>query len=167
MHRALSCRWLSRTLRTGEALPASGVPLFLCPTAGLPRQLQLAPARLPRHIHQCRLNHVTASPVLEPKNTTDKPDEVQKKLPVTCSGCGAFTQTTDSQQLGYYDLTAKRVRTWLKPPKKNELQEKDIEANQVISSVLESMDKSQLTALGFTSDTLVVEESPRELPSCT
>lgn len=34
-------------------------------------------------------------------------------LPFTCSGCGAFTQTSDPRRLGHYNLQSKRVRSWL------------------------------------------------------
>ncbi|EGX93164.1 Protein phosphatase inhibitor [Cordyceps militaris CM01] len=81
-------------------------------------------------------------------------------------GCGAFTQTTDSQQLGYYDIAAKRVRTWLNPPKP-ELQQKDVQENEVVQNVLKSMDSDQLTALGFDANTLVVEEPVVSPPSAS
>ncbi|PHH77891.1 hypothetical protein CDD80_94 [Ophiocordyceps camponoti-rufipedis] len=45
------------------------------------------------------------------RNTSaNKPVEA---LPLTCSGCGAFTQTVDAQRLGHYNLQSKRVRSWL------------------------------------------------------
>lgn len=166
MHRALACRWLTRALRTTETLPPSGVPLFLCPTANVWRQLRVAPVQFSHNLDQRRPNHIDASLVEEKLRTAEAPAEPLRKLPLNCSGCGAFTQTTDPQQLGYYDTTAKRVRTWLKP-KKNELQDKDIKENQVVSDVLKCMDSSQLTALGFDTNNLVVEEAQSGLGSRT
>lgn len=164
MHRALSCRWLNRALRTSEALPRSGVPLFLCPTVAVSRDLGVAPRRISHSFGQLRSNHTDSIPVQEPVNEIDETAQPQRRLPATCSGCGAFTQTSDSEQLGYYDVTARRVRTWLKPPK-HELQDRDVKENEVIQNVLESMDSSQLTALGFDSNTLVVEDQPRDSSS--
>ncbi|OAA70468.1 Protein phosphatase inhibitor [Cordyceps fumosorosea ARSEF 2679] len=158
MRRVLSSRWLTRTLRTSEALPAAGLPLFLCPAVGLARQRQITPVSIPpRNIGQRRLIHAETCAPKEESQPVAAHAEEKLKLPFTCSGCGAFTQTTDSQQLGYYDVAAKRVRTWLQPPK-HELQKKDIQENQVIDNVLKSMDSDQLTALGFDARNLVVEQ---------
>lgn len=157
MRRALSSRWLTRAFQTAEALPPAGLPLFLCPAVGLARQLRFAPVRTSRHIHQRRLVHADTSPLAAEKQVAEASAERQRQLPFTCSGCGAFTQTTDSNQLGYYDLAAKRVRTWLDPPKVD-LQEKDVQENEVINNVLKSIDSDQLTALGFDASTLVAEE---------
>lgn len=155
MRRALSSRWLTRALRTSEALPATGLPLFLCPAVG---QFRIAPLRIPRHFSHKRLLHTESSIVKEEEqNLVEKKAEEQRELPFSCSGCGAFTQTSDSNQLGYFDVTAKRVRTWLSPPK-IELQDKDVQENQVIDNVLKSMDSDQLTALGFDASNMVVEE---------
>ncbi len=166
MRRALSSRWLTRAFQTSEALPPTGLPLFLCPAVGLlSRQLRVAPVRTPHSINQRRSVHADVPTLKEEKQAVEvDAAEEQLKLPFTCSGCGAFTQTTDSQQLGYYDVTAKRVRTWLDPPK-HELQEKDVVENEVINNVLKSMDSDQLTALGFDASTLVVEERVVAPPS--
>lgn len=167
MRRVLSYGWLTRALRTTEALPAAGLPLFLCPSAGLSRYHQVAPVLVPRNIHQRRSVHSeTAIPREENHATQQTIEDQQRKLPFTCSGCGAFTQTTDSQQLGYYDIAAKRVRTWLNPPKP-ELQQKDVQENEVVQNVLKSMDSDQLTALGFDANTLVVEEPVVSPPSAS
>ncbi|KAJ4150853.1 hypothetical protein LMH87_011583 [Akanthomyces muscarius] len=164
MRRALSSRWLTRAFHTSEALPPTGLPLFLCPAVGLARQVRFAPVRTPRNINQRRLIHEDTAILKEGQNTVDDISEEKRQLPFTCSGCGAFTQTTDSHQLGYYDVAAKRVRTWLDPPKV-ELQEKDIQENGVINNVLKSIDSDQLTALGFDASTLVVEERVAARPS--
>ncbi|KAJ6781307.1 hypothetical protein PWT90_07085 [Aphanocladium album] len=157
MRRAISSRWLTRAFRTSEALPPSGLPIFLCPAVGLPRQLLFAPLRISHNISHARLVHVDASAPKEEAKTVETSTEQPRELPFTCSGCGAFTQTTDPDQLGYYDLNAKRVRTWLNPPK-HELKEHDVRENEVIDDVLQSMDKHQLLALGFDHSNLVVEE---------
>ncbi|RDA94218.1 hypothetical protein CP533_0623 [Ophiocordyceps camponoti-saundersi (nom. inval.)] len=36
-----------------------------------------------------------------------------RNIPVTCSGCGAFSQTTDPNRLGYYNVQSRRVRFWI------------------------------------------------------
>ncbi|KAM3476007.1 hypothetical protein MY5147_003425 [Beauveria neobassiana] len=157
MRRALCSRWLTRAFQTTEALSPAGLPLFLCPAVDVARKLPVAPVRISRSIGEQRLIHTDNSAPKEDLETAEINSEEPRKLPVACTGCGAFTQTTDSQQLGYYDVAAKRVRQWLAPPK-HELQQKSLEENEVINNVLSSMDSNQLTALGFDASTLVVEE---------
>ncbi|RDA84755.1 hypothetical protein CP532_6926 [Ophiocordyceps camponoti-leonardi (nom. inval.)] len=36
-----------------------------------------------------------------------------RNVPLTCSGCGAFSQTTDAGRLGYFNVQSRRVRFWL------------------------------------------------------
>ncbi|KAJ3497782.1 hypothetical protein NLG97_g1638 [Lecanicillium saksenae] len=162
MRRAVSSRWLTRAFRTSEALPPSGLPIFLCPAVSLSRQLPIAPARISHNISQKRLMHVEASTPKEEADSVETSAEEPRELPFACSGCGAFTQITDADQLGYYDVSAKRVRTWLNPPK-HELQEQDVKENEVIDGVLQSMDKEQLIALGFDASNLVIEERAEPL----
>lgn len=45
----------------------------------------------------------------------DARDEPDRPLPLTCPGCGAFSQTLDPEQIGYYDTSAKRIQKWARP----------------------------------------------------
>lgn len=158
MHRALPKRWLQKTLRTGDVLPASGVPLFLCPTIQHGGStLSKLRATQPVRLVQRRTVHVeaTSAPIPEDSPATAKSDH--RDLPLTCSGCGAFAQTNDSNQLGYYDVTAKRVRNWRRLQDKD-AEKKSSEEDDVINEVLKSMDSAKLEELGLSAGSLITED---------
>lgn len=155
MHRALSARWLNRALSIGEASASSSVPLFLCPAVGSARHIRtprVAPSRTTT-LYSRRFNHTEAVtqdvPIAEnelpPK---EAPAEPRRRLPLNCTGCGAFSQTADPQLLGYFDLNSKRVKKWLNPeayePKRTASEE-----DGVVDDVLKTLDQSQLEALGL------------------
>ncbi|KAM0427305.1 hypothetical protein ACHAPT_007740 [Fusarium lateritium] len=157
MHRALSARWLNRALSIGEASASSSVPLFLCPAAvgstRFIRSLRSAPTSRPTTLYSRRFNHTEAATQdasaieaeLPPKPASAEP---RRRLPLNCTGCGAFSQTADPQQLGYFDLNSKRVKKWLNPeayePKRTASEE-----DGIVDDVLKTMDQSQLEALGL------------------
>ncbi|KJZ80403.1 hypothetical protein HIM_00253 [Hirsutella minnesotensis 3608] len=153
MHRAASTRWLSRALRIGDAVSANSVPLYLCPAVGLRRgalegrRLALRPARI-------RSNHTDAVAASEDPTQHASATAARQKnrIPTTCSGCGAFAQTDDPEQLGYFDAGSKRVRKWLEPwkyEKKPTPKASESSADQVINESLRSLDPSQIEALGL------------------
>ncbi|KAF4987479.1 hypothetical protein FGRMN_10344 [Fusarium graminum] len=69
-------------------------------------------------------------------------------------GCGAFTQTSDPQLLGYFDPVSKRVKKWLNP-KAFDHQHIATEEDGVVDNVLKTLDQSQLEALGLDPSLLV------------
>ncbi|KAH6891106.1 hypothetical protein B0T10DRAFT_560373 [Thelonectria olida] len=166
MHRALSARWLNRALSIGEAPVSAGVPLFLCPAVGASvrwtrRPLAVPPPRTIAFSSR-RLNHTEATtsdtiphtPSLE-KPVDDSVEETvpenvqpQRRLPLNCSGCGAFTQTNDPHMLGYFDLQSKRVKKWLSPAAPETTRDASTE-DGVVDEVLKSMDAGKLQELGL------------------
>ena len=183
MHRVTAARCLNRTLISSEAaISSSSLPLFLCPalarytTSSLarPQPAQWASrADTTRHIiHQRRLNHTdslvsepTASPAtlhLEDGIASAPAEAVSleavsgaQRLPMSCTGCGAFAQTSDPTQLGYYDLNTKRVRKWLRGPLVGKAKGgAAAEEEQVLDEVLGTMDEAQLKELGLDPDLL-------------
>lgn len=156
MHRALSARWLNRALSTGEASASSSVPLFLCPAVGSTRHVRTpraAPSSRTTTLYPRRFSHTEAAPQDVPAKEAEltskpAPAEPRRRLPLNCTGCGAFSQTADPQLLGYFDLDSKRVKKWLGPeayePKHTASQE-----DGVVDDVLKTLDQSQLEALGL------------------
>ncbi|KPM34447.1 hypothetical protein AK830_g12123 [Neonectria ditissima] len=163
MHRALTARWLNRALSIGEASSSSGVPLFLCPAVGVSARLSrtalAAPTSRPG-IYSRRLNHTEAttqsndSPVPTPfpvdPVSQDAAQDAQprRRLPMNCTGCGAFAQTSDPELLGYFDLESRRVRKWLHP-RDPEPKLKENEEDEVVDGALKSLDPSMLQELGL------------------
>lgn len=161
MHRVPAARWLNRVLRIGEGAPSRGLPVYLCPAVGKPRKpLSRQPLGDASRV-QRRFNHAEATTTNAADSTTISREESAKapvrKLPVTCSGCGAFAQTSDSHQLGYYDLQSKRVRVWMHP-RKHEPRESESAEDKVVEDVLGALDSSKLKELGLDPTTLLSGE---------
>ncbi|KAJ3468533.1 hypothetical protein MRS44_002598 [Fusarium solani] len=162
MHRALSARWLNRALSIGEASASSSVPLFLCPAVGSARYIRtprVAPSSRTTTLYSRRFNHTEAATQDVPATETELPPkeasvEHRRRLPLNCTGCGAFSQTADPQLLGYFDLDSKRVKKWLNPeayePKRTASEE-----DGVVDDVLKTLDQSQLEALGLKPSLLI------------
>ncbi|KAF4979544.1 hypothetical protein FZEAL_4312 [Fusarium zealandicum] len=162
MHRALSARWLNRALSIGEASVSSSVPLFLCPAVGSTTRYIRSPRVAPSSrssIYSRRFNHTETATQDAPTIISSPPTETvptipQRRLPLNCTGCGAFTQMNDPQQLGYFDPSSKRVKRWL-DPKAYEPQRTATEEDGIVDDVLKTMDQSQLEALGLNPSLLV------------
>ncbi|KAF5026112.1 hypothetical protein F66182_1800 [Fusarium sp. NRRL 66182] len=164
MHRALSARWLNRALSIGEASASSSVPLFLCPAAGASTRYCKTPKASPLRstIHTRRFNHTEATTSQDKSVTLVAPAEPRastaefprRRLPLNCTGCGAFSQTNDPQQLGYFDPESKRVKKWLSP-KAFEHKHTASQEDTVVDDVLKTLDKDQLEALGLKPSLLV------------
>ncbi|KAK7417178.1 hypothetical protein QQX98_004781 [Neonectria punicea] len=165
MHRALTAQWLNRALSIGEASSSSGVSLFLCPAVGVSARLSrtgLAASSSRPGIYSRRLNHTEAIPTTisndapvptpGPVDTAreDVSQDVQprRRLPMNCTGCGAFAQTTDPELLGYFDVESRRVRKWLHP-RAPEPKVKESKEDGVVDGALKSMDPSILQELGL------------------
>ncbi|KAM0516711.1 hypothetical protein ACHAPE_005345 [Trichoderma viride] len=155
MHRAFTGRLLRQTLRVGEAVPSAGLPLYLCPAvAGLSSRLsrislgataKVSSQRRTNHTETIASNNESAPP---PSKLSDSPLKPVRRLPLTCSGCGAFTQTEDTEQLGYLDVSKRRVREWTNPPTRHQdLLEGD--EDKIVNETLESFDQSRLKELGL------------------
>ncbi|TWU78671.1 hypothetical protein ED733_005767 [Metarhizium rileyi] len=156
MHRVSTARLLCRALRIGEH--TASVPVFLCPAISQ-RSLPVATARI--RLPSRRFNSTDVSTTTT--TTTDAAlgpvDQLVRQLPVTCSGCGAFAQTGDTQQLGYFDLQSKRVRNWLHPRKIEA--RGDAAGNKIVDDVLKGLDREQLEALGLRAESMIEDESSK------
>lgn len=163
MHRALTARWLNRALSISEATSSAGVPLFLCPAVTSSRLLRkplVAPSARPaicvRRFNHTEVQTSTDAPIPEPPSIAQD-EGPKRKLPLTCSGCGAFTQTNDPEQFGYFDVKSRRVKKWMSP-KTFEPQRVEKEEDHVVDEVLKSLDPSKLEELGLSSSKLVSGE---------
>lgn len=155
MHRALPTRWLNKALRIGDALPTSGVPVFLCPAIQHGSQLASAlHSRCSIRVEPRRILHTEAACISVKAETPELTRAECRYLPLTCSGCGAFAQTNDANQLGYYDVTAKRVRNWRQTQEK-EPSNQASEEEDIINDVMKSMDSSKLEELGISAESMV------------
>jgi hypothetical protein len=167
MHRTLTSRWLSRALRTDGPPPVTGIPEFLCPAirpaSVTSRRVLRTPAKSHLPLCQRRYNHVEATIYDDaasiPTTTATEPSEAPiRDLPVNCPGCGAFSQTQDSDGFGYYSTDSKRIQQWLHPARRRELASRDVEEEDVVREALKSLEPSQLEELGLDSGLLLSAE---------
>jgi hypothetical protein len=161
MHRALSSRWLSTALRTAERQPtALELPVFLCPIlsgSSLASRLRPAQNRSPWKA-QSRCFHVQADATATTTTTAPSPNtydvtKAVRKLPSQCTGCGALSQISHSDQPGYYDLGRKIVRRYLgleqpRTPKQHQEREEE----DVFKRTVQSIDLAELEKLGIDVD---------------
>lgn len=155
MHRALSARWLNRALRLGEAYPSTGVALFLCPTATVSR----APVRArPAATHQRRHNHIQIEDKTPKESIGIENEATTRKLPITCSGCGSFTQTSNPDEFGYFDTDSRRVRSWIKARKASS-NASELDEDKVVEAALKALDAAKLKELGLSHDSLTADHS--------
>lgn len=85
----------------------------------------------------------------------------EKRLPITCPGCGALGQTMDPDVAGFYNLDRKAVKTYMRGS------DLKAEESSVFKEALSKLDKS-----AFPTMSLALEEQPRsrskhdEAPIC-
>jgi len=86
-----------------------------------------------------------------------------RRLPLTCHGCGAFSQTSDPTQLGYFEPRSRRVRYWIKPSREARASFSHKDEDKLVDDVLASLDSSKCEELGLNSSTLVAEGYPERV----
>lgn len=162
MHRALSSKWLRSALSMGDRAALAEVPVYLCPSlSNATTRHTFAPTRTYRKLpyRQRRCVHVETTPASEPLPSTPEAETppsaesseslelLARKLPLLCSGCGAPSQTVDSQQAGYFDLTRKVVREFVSKDKV--VEKKPREDDTIVNKALQNLSEEQKQALGL------------------
>ncbi|EFQ30059.1 hypothetical protein CGRA01v4_01046 [Colletotrichum graminicola] len=161
MHRALSSRWLRSALSIGDLAALGEVPVYLCPSLGATSgRPSFAPAKAHRKLpyRQRRCVHIEANATAEAPSSLPTTESTKKlpirKLPFQCSGCGALTQMTHAGQAGYYDLSRKSVKEFLKPASENDAGKELREEDKVVDEALKNLGEEQLAHLGLDPKTL-------------
>jgi hypothetical protein len=172
MHRAFTARLLRQALRVGEAAPSTGVPLYLCPSVvRLSSKLSSISLGAAASVSQRRANHTEAisndNELVTPSTLPEPSQKPVRRLPLTCSGCGAFTQTEDPDQLGYLDVTKRRVREWMYPVARHQ-NLVEFDEDKIVNETLGSLDESRLKELGLDPALLIEGDEPEiETLNCT
>ncbi|KAI1655801.1 hypothetical protein F4813DRAFT_366409 [Daldinia decipiens] len=168
MHRALSSRWLNTALNLAEHPRRIELPLFLCPSlnpASYHQRLGAAasssrvrPSRW-RVQHRCLHMQADAFPEDSPLPESDSQKGIRvQRLPKQCRGCGALSQTTFPNQPGYYDLSRKAVRNWIRPEVANRSRRED----KVYEDALKHFDHEELKKKGVDVEALMLSIVPPE-----
>lgn len=122
-----------RFSRKGIIIPSTIYTAFLKPHHVTP------PAQYRTHGSktQIRQTHLDAIPQLP------SPSQLLL-LPKTCPGCGAFTQSTSSDQAGFYSVNRKSVKAYIAQGLN---QKRDIGESYIYKKSLEQVDPSLLQSL--------------------
>ena len=171
MRRALSSNRLPAFSRGSRA--SLGAPLAVSPaTSTYTRHRWATPAQpcslhgdpLLRRFQHTGTSHTETSPAeTSPpaEISIDKP--IARRLPLQCTGCGAFTQTADATQAGYFNLQRKGVQEFLgllepKAPRTDEVPEAE---DKVVEEALGNLTPEQLEALGLSKDDLIATKEDK------
>lgn len=123
----------------------SCVPAFLCPA--LSRPLVHRPSPTQRRCFSSfyrRRNQATSPSPTEDPQAIQGSTHKESLLPLACSGCGALSQTVDSSQAGFYNLSRSAVKAFLKQGAKETSDE-----NIAFSEALQNANTSILQQLGL------------------
>ncbi|KAI8630715.1 hypothetical protein F5Y19DRAFT_32359 [Xylariaceae sp. FL1651] len=168
MHRALASRWLNNALNLAERPSNLELPIFLCPSVkstrfyrprlgvvAAPPRLQATPWGTSRRcLHVQADPSTTDAPISNPEIVSSLPTE---GLPKHCRGCGALSQTSHSNQPGYFDLSRKAVQRYLgadKPPESSRLEDK------IYEDALKKLDANELEKQGVDVQALALSIPP-------
>lgn len=102
-----------------------------------------------------RFQHTESGETSKAGIPTGRP--ILRRLPLQCTGCGAFTQTTDAAQAGFFNLERRAVQEYLGfiEPKTPTVDEAVEEEDRVVEEALSNLPQEQLEALGLTKDALI------------
>ncbi|PKS09687.1 hypothetical protein jhhlp_004307 [Lomentospora prolificans] len=157
MHRALSSSRLRPIARLSQSRLTRSLSLNSLWPCTSPARHALKSLAVSHHPLPARFLHTpseAAAADVDPP--TDKP--ALRRLPLQCTGCGAFTQTTDPAQAGYFNLQRRAVREYLglvEPKKGRKLPVDEAQEDKIVEETLARLDPAQLEALGLTRDELV------------
>ena len=135
-----------RTSRQIE-LPVAVLPVFLCPgivnSGPAPRSTRCSLSR--RHLYTTEasrggieLKTISDTIISRSLASTLKPT-LLTKLPLQCSGCGAFSQTAEPEQPGFYTLTRKSIKEHLE----GHTSMKRAKEGGIFKNALNSLEESQ------------------------
>jgi genetic interactor of prohibitins 3, mitochondrial len=140
----------SITLRQ-DILRVVELPVFLCPALA-------RPAVRKRHFHSqytlpsyasqrpARLFHSVSHSL--PKEIHHESTKNLIRLPRQCAGCGAFSQTSENGEPGFYSLSRRSVKEFLAPTSESE-NTKRLSEMKIIEAALGNLGDEVVKSLSF------------------
>jgi hypothetical protein len=118
-------------------------------------------------VYSLRLLHSQASGEETSSNPTLNPNTYITKLPLQCPGCGAFTQTSSSDDAGFYDIQRRRVQNYIQQDQRPKLKPTVKEEDQVVEQLVGTLGEEELKKLGLDPSGLISDEAAQhgEAPS--
>lgn len=158
MRRALSFNRLRPFEQVNRSSLGAGGPQISLATYA--RQRWATPQTCPLYARPspCRFQHTESGEGSKAGIQTGRP--ISRRLPLQCTGCGAFTQTTDAAQAGFFNLERRAVQEYLGlvEPKTRTVNEAVEEEDRVVEEALSKLPPQQLEALGLTKDALISDK---------
>jgi hypothetical protein len=147
-----SLGWAYNTALRADFIRFVELPIFLCPALSRPihyaqKSFQsqfcksgYAQQELPRLFH----SDVHSLP----QETSNNSIQNLASLPRQCAGCGAFSQTSDNGEPGFYSLGRKSVRAFLAPGTDSK-NVKRVTEREIIEASLRNLPDEAFKALAF------------------
>jgi hypothetical protein len=152
MATSMACLGWARSIALrADVLRAVELPVFLCPALASPtvRKRQFhSKYTLPSFASQrpARLFHSVSHPL--PKVSLPESIQISVRLPRQCAGCGAFSQTSDNGEPGFYSLSRRSVKEFLAPASESE-NAKRLSEKEVIEAALRNLGDEAVKSLSF------------------
>jgi hypothetical protein len=86
-------------------------------------------------------------------------------LPVQCAGCGAFSQTSDATEPGFYTLTRRSVETYIQGGPRRHVEERSIDGQALVAAV-GKVDSTILESLQSETDQQLLSSQTLVPPVC-
>ncbi|KAI0402364.1 hypothetical protein F4802DRAFT_576251 [Xylaria palmicola] len=182
MHRVLTSRCLNNALNIAERPTRLELPVFLCPSVRTPtRSVAFSrPQRAPWATTCRRCLHVQAdasttvspaTPVSPPSTSPVTAPLPSRSLPRQCRGCGALSQTSQSNQPGYFSLERRAVREYIGTARSSSRSRSE---DKIYEDALRRLDPGQLERQGVDIGALALSlppvearpQAPPEKPLC-
>jgi genetic interactor of prohibitins 3, mitochondrial len=146
-----SLGWARGTALRADILRISELPVFLCPALARPtvrkKQFQ-SKYTLPSYASQrpARPFHSVSHSL--PKETHHESIQNSIRLPRQCAGCGAFSQTSDNGEPGFFSLSRRSVKEFLAPASESK-SAKRFSERKIIEASLGNLGDEALKPLSF------------------
>jgi hypothetical protein len=146
-----SIGWARSSALRADSLRVVELPVFLCPVLARPalrkRQFRSTyPLRSCISQQTARLLRSASHPL--PKECRHKLIQNSIRLPQQCAGCGAFSQTSDNGEPGFYSLRRRSVKEFLAPASASE-NAKRLSESEIIEASLSNLGDEALGSLSF------------------
>lgn len=136
------------------------LPIFLCPILGKPHHVTpTVQQRVYEFKNQSRHSHFDTIPTSSQSLPLPSLSQLHL-LPRFCPGCGAFTQSVDSDQAGFYSINRKTVKAYIA---QETSERRNVVERDIYEKSLERANSSLVQALGPDD----VSNPPKGVPPCS
>lgn len=123
-----------------KTIPRSQAQTLFSPSRAAPQPKVLTDLR-----RQCRCFSTTRFQREQPQ-AEPQVDTLADSLPVCCPGCGAFSQTVEANEPGYYGTSRKQIRKLL-AVRKEAIEHQNIQENTAVSTEGDELSAQQNDAI--------------------